>query len=61
MMGKENLEVEQIIDAYNAIWRESFAHHDGIYQGKKETALRILTKLLIDRVLDWENETTPLP
>jgi len=41
-----------LIKAYEIIKLELFAHKDGLYQDKKERVLYIITKLIIDNILE---------
>ena len=47
-----NKELELLIKAYEIIELELFANSDGLYQGKKDRALYIITKLIIDNILE---------
>ena len=50
-----NKELELLIKAYEIIELEEFSHSDGLYQGKRDRALYIITKLIIDNILE-END-----
>lgn len=41
-----------LVDAYQIVKSELFSHFNGSYQNKREQALFILTKLIIDELLE---------
>lgn len=41
-----------LVTAYKIIEREFFAHQDGLYQGRRDKALFLLTKLIIDDLIE---------